>query len=264
MTALATHGISRWRSQLPSFASGPGCGADWLWAAPVMALHLARPAWAYLPTAATALIRAASVGRDQVGLPPKPTDWAIVPSGPLLRLSHEISGGTASMATASPAVRMATQLTTLARLVPRSRSFSSGKYRRTSRISRPPQASRHRLFSQTSQGDISPSRTYGWSVHHQIMNNSSVIPAPIAGSSNHPAEVTCALMTCFPDGTATLCERRSHPHICASAYTGASATRKVKITPRSNDSTPTSTVAASGAMYPVSRRRVRSSGVPGA
>src|SRR5580692_5975736 len=206
-----------------------------------MAFHLARPAWQYLATAATALIRPASAASDQVGLAPKPRKCAITPAGPLLRVSHEISGGTASMATARPAVRTAAELTPLARLVPRSRS--SG-------------------FSHAHHGAEARRIPYGWSVSHQNTNSNSVIPAMITDGSHHPGAVTVARLAYFPDGTATPCQRSSHPHACASAYTGASASTKVTIAPSSRDRTPTRTTAASGAMYLVSRRRLRSSGVP--
>ena len=44
------------------------------------------------------------------------------------------------------------------------------------------------------------------------------------------------------------CQRSSQPQACASAYSGASTTMNVTIAPSSSDRTPTSTVAALGAM----------------
>ena len=54
-----------------------------------------------------------------------PTKCAIVPSDPAPRVSHAIAGGAARTARARPAARAATQVTTRARLAPRSRSWAS-------------------------------------------------------------------------------------------------------------------------------------------
>src|SRR5439155_10720336 len=118
ITALPSHGSSRCRSQPPTFADRPGppspAGALPL-AGPPSAFHLASPAWQYLATAATAATRPASPEIDQVGREPKPRKRAIVPSEPVLVVSHEISGGTASMARARPAASRANQPTSTAR-----------------------------------------------------------------------------------------------------------------------------------------------------
>jgi hypothetical protein len=75
-----------------------------------------------------------------------------------------------------------------------------------------------------------------------------VRPATIAGGSHQPRPVTAADAVCGPDGTSTSCQRSSQPQACASAYSGASTTTNVTIAPSSSDRTPTSTVAALGAM----------------
>src|SRR5262249_23832038 len=175
-----------------------------------------------------AATRPASAAGDQDGLPPKPRKWVIVPSDPVLRVSHEISGGTASIAMARPPAKLAAQVTHVARLAPR--SGSSGRSEASSRA-RPP---------------TRPAA--GPSVSHQNANSTSAIAATITGVSHQPRPVTAADTACGPDGTSTSCQRSSQPQACASAYSGASATTNVTIAPSSSDRTPTSTVAALGAM----------------
>src|ERR1700733_14237999 len=93
----------------------PGCPAAAELACLLSAFHLASPAWQYLAIAATA-------AAAQVGLVPKPMARATVPNDPVLRVSHEISGGAASIARLRPTVRRAAQLPTCARLALRSGS----------------------------------------------------------------------------------------------------------------------------------------------
>ncbi len=126
ITVLASHGSNCCRSRPASRVSKPGCAAAALlpWAGSANAFHLAIPARQYRATAATAAIRPASADSDHEGRAPKPRKCAIVPSGPVLRVSQEISGGAASIASARPAVSAAAQLTSNARLAPR--SLSSG------------------------------------------------------------------------------------------------------------------------------------------
>jgi hypothetical protein len=181
-----------------------------------------------LATAAIAATRPASAAGDQDGFPPKPRKPVIVPSDPVLRVSHAISGGTASIATARPAVTAAAPPTHAARLAPR--SGPSGRSDPSSRA-RPP---------------ARPAT--GASVSHQNPNSASVTTATITGASHQPSPVTAADVACGPDGTSTSCQRSSQPQAWASAYSGASATTNVTIAPSSSDRTPTSTVAALGAM----------------
>jgi hypothetical protein len=75
-----------------------------------------------------------------------------------------------------------------------------------------------------------------------------VITATITAGSHQPSPVTAADAACCPDGTSTPCQRSSQPQACASAYSGASTTMNVTIAPSSSDRTPTSAVAALGAM----------------
>ncbi len=160
--------------------------------------HLARPAWQNLAIAATAAIRPVTAANDQAGLVPKPRARAIVPNDPVLCVSHEISGGAASIARARPAVRRAAQLTTFARLALRSGSsgFSQAHHRR--------RAARWR-------------RSGGSSVSHQNAKSASVIPAPITEGSHHAVPVTAAVIARGPDGTSTPCQRSSQPQACVNA-----------------------------------------------
>src|SRR5215470_7553392 len=228
-TALPSHGTSFCRSQPASRVIRPVCAAALLpLAAFPSAVHLASPVWTYRATAATAATRPASAAGDQDGFPPKPRKWVIVPSDPVLRVSHEISGGTASIAMARPAVTAAAPPTQAARLAPR--SGPSGRSDPSSGGRRP-----------------TPPGT-GASVSHQNRNSASVITATIAGGSHQPSPVTAADAACGPDGTSTSCQRSSQPQAWASAYSGASATTNVTIAPSSSDRTPVSIVAALGAM----------------
>src|SRR6266581_2745540 len=107
-TALASQGMSSCRIRVACRARKLGFGAATLLplVAAVVAVHLASPVLEYLATAVTAAIRPASAVYDQVGCPPNPTKCAIVPSNPVLLVSHEISRGTASIARASPIVNV--------------------------------------------------------------------------------------------------------------------------------------------------------------
>ena len=213
-----------------TWVTRPGCVTAplaWPVAAPPAAVDLASPAWQNRATAATAATRPASAGSDQAGLGPKPRKCAIVPNDPWRPVSHEISGGAASIARASPAVSVAAQLTSVARLAPRSRSSGfSDAHQRAGPRRRPPA---------------------GASVSHQYPNSASVSPAAITGGSHQARPVTAAVIAC-PAGTSTPSPRSSQPQAWATAYSGASTRMKVTIAPRSSDRTPTSTVAALGAM----------------
>jgi hypothetical protein len=96
----------------------------------------------------------------------------IVPSEPVARVSHEISGGTASIAIARPAVTAAAQPTQAARFAPW--SGPSGRSDSSSR-GRPP---------------ARPAT--GASVSHQNTNSTSVITARITGGSHQPSPATAA------------------------------------------------------------------------
>ncbi len=227
ITALASHGINCWRSQPATVVRMPGFpAAAFAW--PLSAFHLASPAWQNRATAVTAAIRPASAGSDQDGRPPKPMKCAREPNDPVLRVSHEISDGAASIARATAAVRRAAQLTSCARLA--LRSGSSG-------------------FSHAHHGAGEFwRRPGGSSVSHQNANRTSVLPAVITSGSHHAIPVTAAVMAAGPDGTRTPCQRSSQPQACANAYRGATTIMNVTIAPRSSERTPTSTVALFGAM----------------
>ena len=138
------------------------------------------------------------------------------------------AGGRRAWPRPAPAARAAAQLTTRARLAPRSRSSGFSDIHQCTRL-RP--------------------RTIGSSVTHQNANRASEIPAAITEGSHQPTAVTCADQDVrLGPGTSTPCQRSSQPQACATAYTGRAAMMNVTMAPRSSDSTPTSTVAPSGAM----------------
>src|SRR5208337_323549 len=197
ITALANHGSSRWRSEPASLVRKPGCPAAAEFAWPLSAFHLASPAWQNLAIAATAATRPATAAADQAGLTPKPRACATVPNDPVLRVSHEISGGAASIARPRLAVRRAAQLTTFARLALRSGSSGFSQAHHRARVVR-------RLSG-------------GSSVSHQNANSTSVIPAPITEGSHHAVPVAAAVIVRGPDGTSTPCQRSSQPQACANA-----------------------------------------------
>src|SRR5215472_10387663 len=165
ITALASQGSSFWRSVPASLVRKLGLSVvfDAVWAPSVF--HLASPAWQNLAIAATAAIRPVTAANDQVGLVPNPTARATVPNDPVLRVSHEITGGAASIARARPAVTRAAQLTTFARLALRSGSCG---------------------LSQAHHPSLAaPWPSGGSSVSHQKAKSSSVIPAAITEGSHH-------------------------------------------------------------------------------
>src|SRR5215469_10240445 len=133
-TTLATQGSKCCRSWPATFPATPCCAAAALLplVAAVDAVHLASPAWLYRATAVIATISPASPDSDQDGLAPKPRKRAMVPTDPPLVVSHAISGGAATMASASAAVSTVAQPTSQARPSPRSRSSL------LNRSSRPP------------------------------------------------------------------------------------------------------------------------------
>src|SRR5258707_15540363 len=114
--AWASHGSSLWRSEGASLVRKPGCPAAADFAGPLSAFHLASPAWQNLAIAATAAIRPVTAATDQAGLVPKPRARATVPNDPVLRVSHEISGGAARLPRGRPAGRGAAQPAPSARL----------------------------------------------------------------------------------------------------------------------------------------------------
>src|ERR1700730_3641359 len=205
ITALASHGRTSCRSRPASRVNRPGFGAaapwagavPWAggvplpWAAAPSAFHLASPVGQDRATAVTAAIRPATAASEKDGLAPKPKKCAIVPNDPRLRVSQEISGGAASIARARPAVSVAAQLTSVARLAPRSRSSGfSDVHQCTRRLGRSPGGS---------------------SVSHQYPNSTSVIPAAITDGSHQASVLPDADIACGPDGTAAPCQRSSHP-----------------------------------------------------
>ena len=169
------------------------------------AVHLASPALEYLATAVTAAISAASAEIDQVGLPPNPTKCVIVPSDPVLLVSHEIRSGAASMARASPAATVATRPTSQARSVPRSRL--SG----LSRGSDP--------LALCLLGSIVP---------HQKTNAITRTAPAMADHSHQLIPVTEAVIARGPEGISMWCQRSSQPQACATAYSGARAIMNVQ------------------------------------
>src|SRR5215831_5208860 len=194
ITALASHGSSFWRIMPASVVRKPGLFAvsDFAW--PLSVFHLASPAWQNLAIAATAATRPVTAAKDQAGLVPKPRARATVPNDPVLRVSHEMIGGAASIARARPAVTRAAQLTTFARLA--LRSGSSGLSQ-----------AHHRWLPV-------PWLSGGSSVSHQKAKSSSVTPAAITEGSHHAVPVTVAVIVRDPDGTRTPCQRSSQPQTC--------------------------------------------------
>ena len=175
-----------------------GCPAAAEFAWPLSAFHLASPAWQNLAIAATAATRPVTAAADQAGLTPKPRARATVPNDPVLCVSHEISGGAASIARARPTVRRAAQLTTFARLALRSESSGFSQAHHRARV----------VWRRVSGGS---------SVSHQKANSASVIPAPITVGSHHAVPVTMAVIVRGPDGTSTPCQRSSQPQACVNA-----------------------------------------------
>src|SRR5271157_3453463 len=198
ITALASHGSSCRRNEPASWVRKLGCPATAEFAWPLSAFHLASPAWQNLAIAATAATTPVTAAADQAGLSPKPRACATVPNDPVLRVSHEISGGAASIARPRPAVRRAAQLTTFARLALRSGSSGFSQAHHRARVVR------RRLSG-------------GSSVSHQNANSSNVIPAPITEGSHHAIPVAAAVIARGPDGTSTPCQRSSQPQACVNA-----------------------------------------------
>src|SRR5215467_13978008 len=173
-------------------------------------LTLASCFWLDRASATTAAIRPLNVAHDQCPEPPNPKNCTTVRRAPVLRYSHSITGGTASISTARPAVMVADQPTRRARRAPRPGLPDT-------------------------------------SVNHQYPNSTSVIAAVMTGAS-HEVHALIEAVALPPDQVSTPCACSSQPQTWPSANSGARARMAVAIAPSSSDRTATSTVFASGAM----------------
>src|SRR5690348_15976412 len=111
---LVSQGTSLARTRVASCPAKPGDepAAGWL--------SLASCFWLDRASATTAAIRPVNAARDQCPGPPHPKNRTTVPSALVLRYSHSMIGGTASISTARLAVIIANQPTSRARCAPRS------------------------------------------------------------------------------------------------------------------------------------------------
>ena len=193
MTRLASHGVSVARAQVASVASIPRDEPGAEPAAPPGSFSLASCAWQDRATAATAVTTPMSAAGDQWPDPPKPKNRTTWPSAPVLWYSRAMSGGAASMSSASAAVMAADQPTRRARQVPR-------------------------------PGLPEPS------VAHQKMNRISVTLAAMTGAAAHQGHtVTDAAAPPFLDQVSTPWARISQPQ----AWSFCTATVEAMPAPRS-------------------------------